>query len=387
MLLIEAVVSVPLVATVVLGTLWFCRRALLPVHAVTRTARRIALSDAPETALAHRVTAAYSSAETRCMADTFNAMLERIEREITGRRKAEGELRDFVAAAAHELRTPLTTISGYAQLARFGALEDPLEFDQAMQRVQEEAGRMTEMVNDLLLLARVAQARPMESRAVDLAELCSEVVSDARVRYPEREIRYTEQGAAHTVLGDPHRLRQVLINLLSNYAAHTPADAGVEIRLTREASEEIVDVIDDGPGIPQELRRHVFERFFQARPRTSGEERTGSGLGLSIVAAIVGAHGGSVSVEPSERGAWFRVRLPANRPAPERTPAGPDRATESGATRAGVRIALTAPSVSSVRSTKVGSTSQPVRAAAGVGADARLRSERKGTADPATTRV
>jgi two-component system OmpR family sensor kinase len=375
MLLIEAVVGLPLVAAVVLGTFCFSRRALLPVHAMMRTARNIVLSDAPETALSHRVTAACSSTETRCIANTFNAMPDRVDREFAGRRKAEGELRDLVAAAGHELRTPLTTISGYAQLARCGALDDPLEFDRAMQRVQEEASRMTEMVDDLLSIARLGQARPMKSRAVDLAELCSEVVSDARVRYPEREIRYTEQGAAHTVPGDPHRLRQVLINLVGNCAMHTPVDAGVEIRLSREGPDEVVDVIDDGPGIPEELRGRVFEPFFQAHPRASEEERIGSGLGLSIVATIVGAHGGSVSLEPSERGAWFRVRIPAERPNPEPSPATSYHATGSRARRPGVRSVLTVPPASSAWPMKVSSTSKQARTIPGAErSDLRLRS-------------
>jgi two-component system OmpR family sensor kinase len=315
LLAIEGLVSLPLVAAVVLGTLWFCRRALRPVHDVTRTAFRVVRSSAPESDLSHRVESTYSSSEARCMADIFNAMLDRIETEFHGRRKAEGELRHFVAAASHELRTPLTTISGYAQLARLGALADPLELDQAMERVHEEAGRMAELVDELLLLARLDQGRPLESTQVDLAELCAEVVADARVRYPHRDIRYTEPGAAQTVLGDPHRLRQVIINLVCNYATHTPPETGLEVRLAREGCQEVIDVIDDGPGIPEELRGRVFERFFQARPRT-GEARSGSGLGLSIVAAIVSAHGGSVTMEPSERGAWFRVRVPVEGPVP-----------------------------------------------------------------------
>jgi two-component system OmpR family sensor kinase len=313
LLLIELFISTPLVLAVVAGAVLFSRHALAPLHAVTHTAVRIMRGHHDVTA---RVPPDHSSRQGECITDAFNEMLDRVETELGRRQRAEAELRDFVAAAGHELRTPLTTITGYAQLARFGALDDPVDLDQAMERVQHEASRMTELVDELLLLARLDQGRPLERVPVDLAALCTEVVTDARVRHPDRDMRWTEPPGDHTVTGDRHRLRQVLINLLCNVAYHTPPGTGVDLRLTREDGWEVLDVVDEGPGIPADLRGRVFERFFQG-PRGVQADRPGSGLGLSIVAAIVAAHGGSVTVEPSDRGAWFRVRVPAA-PAPRK---------------------------------------------------------------------
>jgi two-component system OmpR family sensor kinase len=314
LLAIELIISVPLVAAVVCGTVLFCRRALAPVNAVTHTALRIMKE---EQDLSHRVRPGYSSRETTCMADAFNAMLDRIESEFTRRQKAEGELRDFVAAASHELRTPLTTIAGYAQLARLGALDDPLELDTAMERVQKEAHRLSELVDELLLLARLDQGRPLERVPVNLAQVCAEVIADGRVIHPERELRYRRQSGGHVVLGDPSRLRQAVINLVCNACTHTPPGTYVEIRLSREDGWEVLDVLDQGPGIPEELRERVFERFFQVTRKPHQQQLGGSGLGLSIVSAVLSAHGGSVAIEPSDRGAWFRARIPA---AEERAP-------------------------------------------------------------------
>jgi two-component system OmpR family sensor kinase len=245
----------------------------------------------------------------------LRAMVTLVEEEFNRRGKAEERLREFITAASHELRTPLTTISGYAQLVRLGALESPLQLDAAMERVQQEAARMTLLIDELLLLARLDHGRPLERVRVDLARLCSEVVADARVCAPEHVISYTVQLDAHEVRGDPNRLRQVLINLLYNVRSHTPPEASVRVELTRDGPWQVIDVIDDGPGIPQEFRERVFERFFQVerqphQAQDHGAPHSGTGLGLSVVAAIVESHGGTVRIEPSERGAWFRVRLP-----------------------------------------------------------------------------
>ncbi|WP_405970611.1 HAMP domain-containing histidine kinase [Streptomyces sp. NBC_00988] len=309
---IEAAISLPLIGAVVVGSLWFSRRTLAPMRGVTRTARRIATVDGD---LSHRVEVPDQPDEAQHMADAFNSMLTRIESEFRRRRKAETELRDFVAAASHELRTPLTAISGYAQLVRFGALDDPLQLDQAMERVQKEAGRMSLLVDELLLLARLDQGRPLERHRVDLGELCQEAVADAQVAAPEHPLTCVVEAGQHLVQGDPHRLRQVVTNLLANIAAHTRPGVTGELRLASTGDECVLDVTDEGPGIPVVLHERVFERFF----RVSGsqpspgepEDGRGSGLGLSIVAAITRAHGGSVTVESSVQGAWFRVRLPA----------------------------------------------------------------------------
>ncbi|MGW3243418.1 ATP-binding protein [Streptomyces sp. NPDC001070] len=312
LVVIEAVSGVPLVACVVLGALWFSRRTISPLNEITATARRFAAEGAPS----QRVSAPVSTAEVEALADAVNAMLGRVDEEFNRRRKAEEQLRDFVGAASHELRTPLTAIGGYAQLVRFGALDDPGRLDDAMRRVQNETRRMSALVDELLLLARLDQGRPLECRPVDLVELCADAVADTRVVDPERRVSLVASPGTHLVTGDPDRLRQVVTNLLANVVAHTPHEVSAEVRVGREGDEQIVDVIDSGPGIPEELRERIFERFFRAggtvRPaRQDDRPAPGSGLGLSIVAAIAAAHSGSVRVESSDSGAWFRVRLPA----------------------------------------------------------------------------
>jgi two-component system OmpR family sensor kinase len=311
---IEAIASVPLIVMVVLGTVWFTRRTLAPISQMTQTARQITQSD-----MSHRVDPPQSPFEAVCLAEAFNGMLQRIEVEFTRRREAEQQLRDFVAGASHELRTPLTAISGYVQLVRFGAADEPATLDRVMRRVEQETWRMTGMVDELLLLARLDQGRPLEREPVDLAELCADTVADMGVLAPDRVLRLTVEPAEHSVEGDPNRLRQVVTNLLGNCLVHTSADVPVEMRLTRDGACQVLDVVDEGPGVPEELRERVFERFFRGPGASAG---TGTGLGLSIVAAIVAAHGGSVRIEPSERGTWVRVRLPVR---PESAP-GCDRA-------------------------------------------------------------
>ncbi|MYX35745.1 MULTISPECIES: HAMP domain-containing sensor histidine kinase [unclassified Streptomyces] len=317
LVVIEAASGAPLIAGVVLGALYFSRRTISPLKEITATARRFAAEGAPS----QRVSAPVSTAEVEALADAFNAMLGRVDEEFNRRRKAEEQLRDFVGAASHELRTSLTAIGGYAQLVRFGALDDPARLDDAMRRVQNETRRMSVLVDELLLLARLDQGRPLECRPVDLAELCADAVADARVTAPDRPVTLVVEPGPHVVTGDPDRLRQVVTNLLANVVAHTAHDVPAEVRVGREGDEQIVDVVDGGPGIPEELRERVFERFFRAgggpaRPALrDGTPAPGSGLGLSIVAAIAAAHSGSVRVEASESGAWFRVRLPALTPA------------------------------------------------------------------------
>ncbi|WP_370133034.1 sensor histidine kinase [Streptacidiphilus sp. EB103A] len=313
----DAVTDVPMIVIVVVGTVWFSRRTLEPMGAMTRTARRIT-----EGHLSHRVEVARSPLEAARLAEAFNTMLQRIEEELTRRKQAEEQLRDFVNVAGHELRTPLTSIAAYTQLMRFGAIEDPRKLDGALVRVQHETRRMTSLVDELLLLARLDQHRPLERRRVDLAQLCSEAVADARVRAPDRELRCEVDPGGHVVEGDPYRLRQVVTNLLANIAAHTPPGVAARVHVRRDGDTCLVDVVDQGPGIPEQLRERVFERFFRARPMggqaaDSGSGATGSGLGLSIVAAVVTAHDGTVRIVPTDQGTWFQVRLPVGQSAPD----------------------------------------------------------------------
>lgn len=312
LVVVETATGLPLVLLVVGGTVWFCRRTLRPMRETTRTARRITEDD-----LSHRVGVARAPLEAVELGEAFNTMLQRLEQEFTRRHNAEVQLRDFVGVAGHELRTPLTTIAGYAQMVRYGALKDPDDLDQAMSRVQSETRRMACLVDELLLLARLDQGRPLERVPVDLTDLCAEALANAQAYAPDRRLRCTVEPADHVVEGDPHRLRQVLSNLLANVHAHTPPGTGAHLKLTPDNEFRVIDVIDHGPGIPEDLHERVFDRFFRApsaNPVPADGPAHGSGLGLSIVAAIVSAHHGTIRIEPTDHGTWFRVRVPTHQP-------------------------------------------------------------------------
>jgi two-component system OmpR family sensor kinase len=236
-------------------------------------------------------------------------MLEKIEAAFAERRASEERLRRFVADASHELRTPLTSIRGYAELFRRGADARPEDLAKSMRRIEEESTRMSELVEELLLLARLDQGRPLERASVDLTRVALDAVEDARAVQPGRRIQIEEPGPV-MIDGDEARLRQVAANLLSNALIHTPERTGIRVRVSKDGVSALFEVADDGPGLTAEQAEKVFDRFFRVDPARSRE--TGSaGLGLSIVAAIVHAHGGDVKLETAPgRGATFVVRLP-----------------------------------------------------------------------------
>jgi two-component system OmpR family sensor kinase len=217
-------------------------------------------------------------------------------------------LRQFVADASHELRTPLTSIRGYAELWRAGGLREGGDVDDAMRRMEQEARRMGLLVDDMLLLARLDQGRPLETAPLALDRLVDDAVRDARAVEPGRPIDFVAD--AVTVVGDDHRLRQIVGNLLTNARLHTPPGTPVHVSVRTVGERVRLEVADEGPGLEPEVAARVFERFFRgdpARTRASG----GSGLGLSIVAAVAEAHGGRVSVEAAPgTGARFVVDLP-----------------------------------------------------------------------------
>jgi two-component system OmpR family sensor kinase len=242
----------------------------------------------------------------------FNQMLGHVETALDQREASEARLRRFVADASHELRTPLAGIRSYAELALRSTEAVPAEVSHALGRVESEAVRMSRLVDDLLLLARLDAGRPLEQEDVDLSRLAIEVTSDARVAGPDHRWSLELPDEPLVVRGDEHRLHQVVANLLSNARTHTPAGTSVVVRLTdQEANHQVLlSVRDDGPGIPKELQANVFERFVRAddsRSRAIGS----TGLGLSIAHAVVKAHGGSLTLISDEGGTEFRIALPA----------------------------------------------------------------------------
>jgi two-component system, OmpR family, sensor kinase len=314
------------------------RTALHPLSEIELTAAAIGRGD-----LSRRVPDHHPATEMGRLSRALNAMLEQIERAFGARaasearaRRSEERMRRFIADASHELRTPLTSIRGFAELHRQGAVTDPAEMSELLARIEDEATRMGLLVDDLLLLARLDQERPLTLAPVDLAGVVGSAVAAARAAQPERsvEVEVADQSDL-TVSGDEHRLRQVVTNLLDNALAYSPPDTPVTVRLgpARRGETDLVaiEVADRGPGLTTEQSERVFERFYRvdaARSRAQG----GTGLGLSIVAAIVRAHGGSVEVDSAPgRGATFRALLPRAtvahppppppQPSPEPTPA------------------------------------------------------------------
>jgi two-component system OmpR family sensor kinase len=221
-------------------------------------------------------------------------------------------MRRFVADASHELRTPLTSIRGFAELHRQGAVADLDGVTRLLARIESEAARMGILVDDLLMLARLDQHRPLEQRPVDLLVLATDAVTAARAVDPGRPVslRIAEGSGPPVVIGDDSRLRQVLGNLVSNALTHTPAGTPVLVGLEAEGDMARISVADAGPGLPAEHAERVFERFYRADPART-RANGGTGLGLSIVAALVSAHGGTVSVSTEPGcGTRFDVDLP-----------------------------------------------------------------------------
>jgi two-component system OmpR family sensor kinase len=302
----EVVVSLVVLGVVAALALWLVRVGLRPLSGIGHTAGAIAAGD-----LSRRVEPANDRTEVGRLGLALNAMLAQIETAFEERRASEERLRRFVADASHELRTPLTSIRGYAELFHRGAKSRPKDLGKTMQRIEAESARMGVLVDDLLLLARLDQGRPLEREDVDLSRVVTEAVESARAIDPDRPIEIVADVPAH-VLGDEARLRQVLDNLLDNVRVHTSAGTPVRVAVESAADEVVLSVTDEGPGLSAEVADRAFERFYRGDPARS-RETGGAGLGLSIVSAIVEAHGGSVSAAPGPEGSGTRieVRLPA----------------------------------------------------------------------------
>jgi two-component system OmpR family sensor kinase len=331
---LEAVVDVAVVLALLgLGYL-LVRRTLLPLRRIESAAAAISAGD-----LTRRVPHGHPKTEIGRLSRSLNGMLGQIEsafsaraRSESGALRSEARMRQFAADAGHELRTPLASIRGITELYRQGAA-DSRQVPDLMRRIEDEATRMGLLVEDLLLLARLDQQRPLACDRVHLVALAADSIIAARARSTDRAIElrvlgFDELGEAAdeaggaaalepVVLGDENRLRQALDNLLANAVRHTPPGTSVTVRVrpAEQPGRCLLEVVDTGPGLSPEDAAHVFERFYRADPsRSRTTAQQGSGLGLAIVAAIAGAHGGTVSVysEPG-RGACFTLSLPAAR--------------------------------------------------------------------------
>ena len=328
-LAITALALLGLVIAGLVGTV-IVRLALRPLQRVTATASRVAELplDEGEVALAERVPDPNPHTEVGQVGVALNRMLENVSEALNARHRSETRVRQFVADASHELRTPLTSIRGYAELTRRSRDVAPPDIAHAMSRVESEAGRMTTLVDDLLLLARLDAGRPLESAEVDLTRLAVDATSDAHAAGPGHRWQLDIPEEPVAVLGDAPRLHQVVTNLLANARTHTPPGTTVRISLRQQANYAILSVRDGGPGISAELMPDVFERFSrgeQSRSRTAGSTGSagGTGLGLAIVAAVVAAHHGRIMVESRPGDTLFTVELPihGHRQVASQTPA------------------------------------------------------------------
>ena len=339
---IDAIVSVIVLVALAIVGIAIVRTSLRPLTDIELTAEAIAEGD-----LSRRVPDRDPRTEVGRLGRSLNAMLAQVEAAFHAREKSEAaarrseeRMRQFVADASHELRTPLTAIRGYAEYYRQrggaagngarhaatssadagldadGRLSEP-DVDRIMQRVEQESARMGVLVEDMLLLARLDQQRPIEHRPVDMLTLAADAVQDARMIAPNRKIELTVGNGAFIVLGDEARLRQVISNLMSNALTHTPDGTPIDVRILANGPDGrlpvpsvTLEVDDHGPGLSKEQADRVFERFYradQARRRNTG----GAGLGLAIVRALVAAHGGTTGVDTAPGdGAKFWMTLP-----------------------------------------------------------------------------
>ncbi len=337
LLLVELAVSTLALAGAAGIGWWLVRAGLRPLAEVEEAADAIAEGD-----LSRRVAEAGENTEVGHLARAFNTMVGRIEEAFSRRDATEAELRSseerlrrFVADASHELRTPLAAIRAYAELFERGASGRPEDLSRTMSGIRHEAERMGDLVDELLLLARLDEGRPLAREPVELVGIAAKAVDAARALGPDWPVSLLADRPVE-ITGDPSRLRQVIDNFLANVRHHTPPGTTTTVLVSTptspdRADEAILKVTDDGPGIPPQQVEHVFERFYRgdparARARQINGEHAGSGLGLAIVSAIVAAHGGYVEAEsPPGGGASFTVHLPldgatASAAAPEARP-------------------------------------------------------------------
>jgi two-component system OmpR family sensor kinase len=307
MFALELKISLAVIAATAILALLIVRIGLRPLQRMGAVAHDIAAGD-----MTRRVEPATPKTEIGRLGLALNGMLSQIEAAFAERTASNDRLRRVIADASHELRTPLTSIRGYAEMLRRGAEQSPTDSESARRRIEEESIRMTGLVDDLLVLARLDQGRPLDKAEVDLRTIANDAVADARVVAPQREIKLNANGPV-IVTGDDTRLRQVMGNLMRNALVHTPQQTPIEVAVATDDGLGRVSVADHGPGLADGDVGRIFEPFYRADPSRS-RDSGGAGLGLSIVSAVVAAHGGRVKVTKTDGGgATFEVELPLAR--------------------------------------------------------------------------
>ena len=302
LVLIEVATALGLLAILAAGSWFILRRGLRPLEQMATSARSITAGG-----LSERVAPSDARTEVGQLGLALNTMLSELEGAFQEREATEQRLRQFLADASHELRTPLTSIKGFAELFRLGAEQDRVDLEVIMRRIEDESVRMKTLVDDLLLLARLDETRPVDRVPVDLAVLAADACTDAVAAAPRRTVTLDAPEPV-VVLGDNDHLRQAIANLVTNAIRHTPDGTPVAVGAVVDNGHAVVTVRDHGPGLDDEGLQHVFDRFWQADRARAG---TGAGLGLSIVAGIAHEHGGVATVaNASDGGAIFTLRLP-----------------------------------------------------------------------------
>ncbi|MFS8099885.1 HAMP domain-containing histidine kinase [Lentzea alba] len=297
--------------TLVVGGQALLRRGLRPLSDMSDTAHDIASHDLTDSAdLDVRVDGNGGGVEVVELREAFNKMLAHIDSSLTARTAAEQRLRRFIADASHELRTPLTSLRGYADLFRYAAANEPGEREKHLEKLRSEASRMSVLLDDLLLLARLDSAEsepPLRPEELDLAVIAEAAADAFRAARPSHALEVDADTV--TMRADATRLRQVLDNLLTNAAVHTPAGTSVSLQVTAANGQAVVKVRDTGPGIPETDQARIFDRFYRV-DNSRTRQRGGSGLGLAVVQSLVEAHGGTIELTSRPGSTVFTIRLP-----------------------------------------------------------------------------
>jgi two-component system OmpR family sensor kinase len=306
--LLFSVISLVLLLLMAIAARSVVSVGLRPLKAAEKTAEEIASGN-----LSARMPETSPNTEVGRLVSSLNSMLTRIEESFAARTQSEEKLRRFVADASHELRTPLTAIRGFSELYRQGAVKGDEATKDLIARVEGESKRMSSLVEDLLLLARLDQSREMRSEAVDVVKVVADATASAQVSGPRHPITLVAPDSEVFMLGDEVRIHQVIANLLANARAHTPDGTPIAVTITSSDAEVSISVADQGPGMSGVDKKRIFERFYRADSSRARSGEDGTGLGLSIVDAVMRAHGGSVSVESEiGKGSKFTLTFPRN---------------------------------------------------------------------------